>query len=215
MGVASDLQPDNFFYDQALHLIEQDKSGAPLFVFVYVAANHFPWTSAFRPDLTPDWRSLGNDPEVDEYIRRQTMSARDYVDFRDRLQRSQPDGSFLIVRFGDHQPAISTRILEPSLNADERARRISAYDPKYFSTYYAIDTINFKLASLASALDTIEGPYLPLIIQESAGLPLDPSFAEQKKILERCNGLFYTCSSGAEARRFNRLLIDAGLIKNL
>ena len=38
---------------------------------------------------------------------------------------------------------------------------------------------------------------------------------EQKKILERCHGLFYSCAGGAEARRFNRLLIDAGLIKGL
>ena len=46
-------------------------------------------------------------------------------------------------------------------------------------------------------------------------MPLDPSFAEQKRILQRCNGLFYLCADGAEARRFNRLLIDAGLIKRL
>ena len=46
-------------------------------------------------------------------------------------------------------------------------------------------------------------------------LPLDPSFAEQKRIFKRCKGLFYACSGGAEARRFNRLLIDAGLIKRL
>ena len=46
-------------------------------------------------------------------------------------------------------------------------------------------------------------------------LPLDPSFAEQKRILERCQGLFYACAGGAEARRFNRLLIDAGLIKGM
>jgi hypothetical protein len=46
-------------------------------------------------------------------------------------------------------------------------------------------------------------------------LPLDASFAEQKRILERCKGLFYACAGGAEARRFNRLLIDAGLIKGL
>ena len=51
------------------------------------------------------------------------------------------------------------------------------------------------------------------MILEAAGLPLDASFAEQKKILERCQGLFYRCASGAEARRFNRLLIEAGLIK--
>jgi hypothetical protein len=31
----------------------------------------------------------------------------------------------------------------------------------------------------------------------------------------RCNGVFYGCRDGAEARRFNRLLMDAGLIKGL
>ncbi len=46
-------------------------------------------------------------------------------------------------------------------------------------------------------------------------MPLDASFAEQKRIFQRCNGLFYLCANGAEARRFNRLLIDAGMIKRL
>jgi hypothetical protein len=54
-----------------------------------------------------------------------------------------------------------------------------------------------------------------LVIQEAAGLPLDPSFAEQKNILQRCAGIFYACNGGAEARRFNRLLIEAGLIRQL
>jgi hypothetical protein len=85
----------------------------------------------------------------------------------------------------------------------------------YFTTYYAIDAINFTPPDLSSALDTLEGPYLPLVVQEAAGLPLDPSFTEQKKILQRCKGLFYACERGGEARRFNRMLIDAGLIKDL
>ena len=57
--------------------------------------------------------------------------------------------------------------------------------------------------------------YLPLVIQEAAGIPLDPSFEEQKNIMLRCKGLFYACKDGAEARRFNRLLIEAGFIKGL
>ena len=52
-------------------------------------------------------------------------------------------------------------------------------------------------------------------MQEAAGVPLDPSFSEQKKILQRCHGLFYRCAGGAEARRFNRLLIEAGSVKGL
>ena len=68
---------------------------------------------------------------------------------------------------------------------------MQAYDPRYFTTYYAIDAVNFKPADVSSALDTLEAPYLPLVVQEAAGLPLDPSFAEQKKILKRCHGLFF------------------------
>jgi hypothetical protein len=64
-------------------------------------------------------------------------------------------------------------------------------------------------------METIDAPYLPLVIQEAAGIPLDPSFEEQKSIMMRCKGVFYACKSGAEARRFNRLLIDAGFVKNL
>jgi hypothetical protein len=52
-------------------------------------------------------------------------------------------------------------------------------------------------------------------VQEAAGLPLHSSFLEQKKILMRCKGPFYACAGGAEARHFNRMLIDTGLITNL
>ena len=38
------------------------------------------------------------------------MSARDYTDFVERLQRkTSPSEQFLIVRFGDHQPYIRRR----------------------------------------------------------------------------------------------------------
>jgi hypothetical protein len=64
-------------------------------------------------------------------------------------------------------------------------------------------------------METVDAPYLPLVIQEAAGIPLDPSFEEQKSVMLRCKGVFYACKAGAEARRFNRLLIDAGFVKNL
>jgi hypothetical protein len=31
----------------------------------------------------------------------------------------------------------------------------------------------------------------------------------------RCHGVFYACRDGAESRRLNRLLIDAGMIHGL
>jgi hypothetical protein len=209
------IEPDSFFYDAAARMIDRGHGRSPMFIFVYLAANHFPWDYRYRPDLMPRWQDLGNAPLVDEYLRRQAMSAQDYADFLTRLKRQFPDDSFLLIRFGDHQPDFAAALIEPDLDDNAVARRLMAYDPRYFTTYYAIDAINFTPADLSSALDTIEGPYLPLVVQEAAGLPLDSSFAEQKKILARCKGLFYACAGGAEARHFNRMLIDAGLIKNL
>jgi hypothetical protein len=209
------IEPDSFFYDAAARMIEHEHARSPLFIFVYLAANHFPWDYRYRPDLMPQWQDPGNAPLVDEYLRRQAMSAQDYADFLTRLKRQFPDDSFLLIRFGDHQPDFASALIEPDIGENAVARRLMTYDPRYFSTYYAIDVVNFTPADVSSALDTIEGPYLPLIVQEAAGLPLDSSFVEQKKIFARCNGLFYACAGGAEARHFNRMLIDAGLIKNL
>lgn len=212
---AGDIEPDSFFYGKALQLLERERGGAPLFMFVYTVANHFPWDEPYLPEATPGWRAPGNDPVIDEYIRRQRMSAQDYGDFVARLKAKYPDEQFLIVRFGDHQPYISSKIIDPGLEHADIVRKIEARDPRYFHTYYAIDAINFDPADVSSALPVLDAPYLPLVVLEAAGLPLDTSFAEQKLILNRCNGEFYGCREGAEARRFNRLLIDAGLIKGM
>ena len=204
---------DSFYYDHAARIIAQERGNGPVFVFVYLATNHFPWNYRYRPDLLPDWVNPGNTFEIDEYLRRQEMSAHDYAQFKERLAREFPDDQFLIVRFGDHQPKFAKQLLDPALDDDEVAQRILQRDARYFTTYYAAEGVNFQPVDLSSALDPLDAPYLPLVVLEAAGVPLDPTFAEQKKILNRCRGLFYCCADGAEARRFNRLLIDAGLIQ--
>jgi hypothetical protein len=212
---ARSVEPDSFFYDSAVQKLVQQDPTIPQFMFVYLAANHFPWETKFRPELTPSWRPLGNAPVVDEYLRRQALSVDNYAAFTARLKKQFPAQSFLIVRYGDHQPEFSPGILDPTLDEVGLGKKLMAYDPRYFATYYAIDAINFEPVKSPAVMDTIDGPYLPLVIQEAAGIPLDPSFEEQKKIMLRCKGMFYACKDGAEARRFNRLLIDAGMIKNL
>ena len=115
MGVNEDMQPDKFYFDQALKVFAREQpQQSPVFMFVYLTANHFPWWNVYRPDLTPaGWTPPGNTAEVDEYIRRQAMTANDYREFTERLKRDYPDESFLVLRFGDHQPAISQKLLEP------------------------------------------------------------------------------------------------------
>jgi hypothetical protein len=212
---SKNVEPDGFYYDAALRMIDREGFGQPLFLFVYTMANHFPWDYRYRPDLAPAWRDLGNGVEADEYLRRQSMSAGDYAAFKQSLARKYPGQSFLIVRFGDHQPSFARPLIKPGLDDSFMARLIAQNDVQFLKTYYAIDTVNFRPVDTSSALDTLDAPYLPIVLLEAAGLPLDPSFAEQKEIFLRCRGLFYRCSGGSEARRFNRLLIDAGLIKGL
>ena len=212
---AKDVEPDSFFYDHALKLMADQPAGKPLFTFVYLGANHFPWETRFRPDLMPSWRAPGNAPSIDEYLRRQAMSAEQYKAFLAGLKKKFPGEPFLIVRYGDHQPEFSPQILDPKLDEAGIGRKLESYDPRYYATYYAIDAVNFEPVQSPVVMDTIDAAYLPLVIQEAAGLPLDPSFEEQKRIMLRCKGVFYACNDGAEAKRLNRLLINAGLIKGL
>jgi hypothetical protein len=196
-------------------LMSRETPAMPLFTFVYLAANHFPWETKFRPDLMPSWRAPGNDPVIDEYLRRQAISAGDYAAFVARLKKKFPGQPFLIVRYGDHQPEFSPHLLDPGLDEAGIGKKLENYDPTYFTTYYAIDAVNFEPVRSPAVMDTIDGAYLPLVIQEAAGIPLDPSFEEQKNIMLRCHGVFYACGDGAESRRLNRLLIDAGMIHGL
>jgi len=212
---AKGIEPDSFFYGKAAKLVAEQPAKTPLFAFVYLAANHFPWETRFRPDLLPTWRAPGNAPRVDEYLRRQAISAEQYKNFLTDLKKKFPDQPFLIVRYGDHQPEFSSNLLDPGLDEVSVARRFDTYDPRYFTTYYAIDAVNFQPVKSPVIMDTIDAAYLPLVIQEAAGIPLDPSFEEQKNIMLRCKGQFYACKDGVEVRRFNRLLIEAGFVKNL
>lgn len=214
-----EIEPDEFYYDYAANLLKRDHAKGPLFIFTYLLANHFPWSYRYRDEMVLDWQDLGNrvvdGHRVDEYLRRQEMSARDYKAFIERLKREFPNEPILVIRFGDHQPLFAKKIVVPGLDDASIGRRIDAADPRYFTTYYAIDAVNFEPADLGSAVSSLDAAYLPLVVLETAGVPLDTTFAEQKRIFQRCHGLFYLCNSGAEARRFNRLLINAGLIKRL
>ena len=141
------------------------------------------------------------------------MSAHDYGQLIDRLARQFPTEAFLIVRYGDHQPQFAAGLIGPSSNEDAFPGQTKTLDPRYLTTYYAVDAVNFTPVDVTSALEAIDAPYLPLLVLQAAGVPLDASFNAQSAILERCGGFFYRCQKGAEARHFNRLLVDSGLMR--
>src|SRR4051812_10702631 len=123
-----DFEADSFYFDRAIQIIEGERGSAPLFLYVYTVANHFPWDKRLRPELTPGWRDLGNAADIDEYVRRQEMTAHDYRRFLEQLAQEFPTESFLIVRYGDHQPQFGPRIIDPSLSQRALARRLEQSD---------------------------------------------------------------------------------------
>src|SRR5262249_27285987 len=42
-GALERIEPDGFYYDAALRMIERERDKGPMFLFVYLAANHYPW----------------------------------------------------------------------------------------------------------------------------------------------------------------------------
>ena len=133
-------------------------------------------------------------------MRRQWIGADQYRLLKQDLREKFPDEPFLIVRFGDHQPLFARTLIEPTLSEQEIAQRVQSYDPRYLTTYYSIDAVNFTPVDLSSAQSPLDAPHLPIVVMEAAGVALDASFAEQKRILQRCEGLFYACDGGAERR---------------
>ena len=122
------FEADNFYFDQAVKIIARERSKGPLFLYVYNVANHFPWDTRFRPELTPNWHELGNIANIDEYIRRQGMTANDYSVLLERLAREFPTEAFLIVRYGDHQPEFARRVIDPTVSQEALAHRLEAFD---------------------------------------------------------------------------------------
>ena len=96
-------------------MIERERGKGPMFLFVYLAANHYPWNYRWRPDLMPEWKNPGNAPEVDEYLRRQSMSFATMPACSPASRASFQGESFLVVRYGDHQPEFASVLLDPSL----------------------------------------------------------------------------------------------------
>ena len=60
---ARGFEPDSFYFNQATNIIARERRQGPLFLFVYTAANHFPWEFGFRPDLTRIGVDLGQQRE--------------------------------------------------------------------------------------------------------------------------------------------------------
>jgi len=152
----------------------------------------------------------GTDPEMSEYLRRLAMARIDYDEFRREIARRFPGERFVIVHYGDHHPVATRTLLGLDNKLDAEDISLPQESPGYI-TYYAVDGINYQPPALP-AVETLDVPYMPVVILNAARLPLSDSFRERQGLLAACNGRYFTCEPRDTILAFHRRLMDSGLI---
>ena len=211
-GAKTDNERDRFYFGNALDEMSRhlQNSRQPLFTMIFTMATHSPYDFPYMPELDMPGGGPGTDPEMNEYLRRLAMARIDYDDLRRQIARRFPGERFLIVQYGDHHPIATRTLLGLNNKLDAEDIWLPVVSPG-FITYYAIDGINYQPSALP-AVETLDVPYLPLVILNAARLPLSDSFRERQRLLNACNGRYYTCEPQDTILAFHRRLIDSGLI---
>jgi hypothetical protein len=209
-NVTRDNERDRFYYANALAEMERNfaLSPKPMFVYILTQASHGDYDFTYMPEVSVAGGEPGTDPGVHEYLRRIGMAAMDYDFLKAELSRRFPGRPFLIVNYGDHQPAVTRGLL-----GSTKYSGILSVDrhPAAFSTYYSVDAVGYQPPALPS-LDQVDVPYLGTILLEAARLPLPDSYLERKRLMWRCNGSYHGCIHKADIMTFHRRLMNSGLM---
>ncbi|MCB1529102.1 MAG: sulfatase-like hydrolase/transferase [Hyphomicrobiaceae bacterium] len=202
---------DRFYYANMMERLEQHLKGSntPMFSFILTSATHLPYTKAHSPDEKVPGGGPGTDPQMNEYLRRLWLARTDFDWFRTQLKMRFPDERFLIVQYGDHQPIVTRPLIG---HAGEKSHDIvMSPQSKGFLTYYAAEGINFPLKPLPD-VEVLDVPYLGTLMLKLAGVPLSQANLERLRLMEICEGRYYTCPRSGEILAFHRRLIDSGLL---
>jgi hypothetical protein len=211
-GAKTNNERDRFYFANALDEMSRhlQKSRQPLFTMIFTMATHSPYETTYMPEVDVPGGGPGTDPDMSEYLRRLAMARIDYDELRREISRRFPGERFLIVHYGDHHPIATRTLLGLNSKLDAEDISLPLQSPG-FITYYAVDGINYTPAA-PPAVETLDVPYLPVVILNTARLPLSDSFRERQRMLTACNGHYYTCEPHETILAFHRRMIDSGLI---
>ncbi len=211
-GAKTATERDRFYYGNALAEMERHvaSSSQPMFTYIQTMSAHWPYDITFEPGQTVAGGGPGVHPEMHEYLRRVSLARIDYDYLMAELARRFPGERIVVVQYGDHQPT-ATRMLLGFGEATEAEDATMTRDALGFMTYFAVDGINYTVPPLPPH-DVVDVPYLGLVIQQAAGLPLSDAWRERAKLMTLCQGRNYGCTAQPSVLAFHRRMIDSGLI---
>lgn len=211
-GTESVRERDRFYFDNAMAEMARhlEASRKPLFTYIQTMSAHWPYDFTYEPQLAVAGGGPGTGAEMSEYLRRVAIAKRDYDYLAGELRRRFPHERFLIVHYGDHQPAATRTLL--GFASDAEAEDV-ALDPDSigFITYYAAHGINYRVPPLPT-FEPLSVSYLGTVILDLAGLPLSDAHLERKRLMVHCRGRYESCATPDEILMFHRRLIDSGIV---
>jgi phosphoglycerol transferase MdoB-like AlkP superfamily enzyme len=213
-GAPTTNERDRFYYTSALGEMEKHfkTSEKPLFTFIQTMSAHWPYDWKMFPDQDVPGGAPGVHPELDEYLRRVSIAAKDYSWLKAELKRRFPNESFVIVNYGDHQPSATRMLLGQKDEIEVEDIKLAADGPG-FLTYYSVETQNWKAPAMSN-LPVVDVPYFGLLMLEAARLPLSPAYQERKRLMEMCEGRYHTCADSNAILSFHRKLIDSRILES-
>lgn len=212
MGARSGNERDHFYFGHALNLLSEQirTSKAPLFTYIITMAAHGPYLKPYQPEVNVPGGGPGTHPEMNEYLRRLSMSRLDLDEFKRQLASRFPGEPILLVQYGDHQPIATRHYL--GFGAVDSAEDVAlGHDSPGFLTFYSVEGINFDVPRLPD-VPVLDVPYLSTVVLQSAGLPLSDSYLERRRLLDQCRGRYNGCSDPGTMLKFHRRLLDSGLV---
>ena len=209
IGAASKHERDKVYFSAALDRLRAHRAadGRPLLIFVMTMATHSPFARRFSPEETLTGEPWGNDPELDEFLRRLVLQRRDFDAFAARLADDPGPRGTVLVDFGDHQPTIVRDLAE---RTDPKA--LADWSSVAYRTYYRITGLGRPLARPLPDHDVLDVPYLGVTILEAAGLPLDDVHTELASLRDRCAGHFAGCADRAAVDRHLKRFANARML---
>lgn len=188
--------PDADIHRAALRVLEKERAhGQPVLLLALTIANHGEHgimldrvPTALLAEMKKHVPLEGEAEVLADYVWRTGEFAREY----EATRRSVLDGPqpAVVAWFGDHQPAFGRAVaLRSRVRApDADAARI----PRPFQTWYQVDSNRPAPAALAgvAALDIA---FLPGVLAQAAGVPLDDWLSANVTAREECGGLLREC----------------------
>jgi hypothetical protein len=198
--LGSYVTPDERMHEAAMRVLaEERKHGKPVYLFVVTIFNHSqhgvmlervpPAILQLAHAAFPDAAEAEN---VADYVWRTREFGRAMAATRENLMHGERPA--VLAWFGDHQPAFA---LAPGL-----ARRVAAAPeaggriPARFQTWYSLYSSRPRAAA-SPAAEPLDIAFLPGLLAEEAGVPLDDWLAANVAARQQCRGVFDACAQPA------------------